>query len=511
MAKDTTSKIKSLEELAALCERLRAKGKTVVLCHGVFDLLHPGHLKYFEAAAKRGDVLVVTLTKDEYVNKGPGRPIFNEYLRAESIAAIQSVDYVAVNDWPTAVDTIQLLKPDVYVKGSDYARREDDITGGIYLEEEAIRSVGGVLHVTDEITFSSTNLINTFLTPFTGEAKAFLGGLAARVPPRDITALLKGLADLRVLVVGDVIIDQYRYCTPIGKSQKDHIVSTRFEGEETFAGGVLAAANHIAGFVKEVSLVSVLGTTNDYAAFAGEHLRPNVTPAFSLWEGAPTVVKRKFVEPGSMRKLFEVIDIADGEQLPVKAEREVCARLEELLPKADMVLVADFGHGLVTPKVVRTLCKHAPFLAVNVQTNSANIGFNLVTKFPSADYVCIDEPEVRLACHDRNANIERLVLDVSRRLSCDKVIITRGHRGSLAYSVDEGFTEVPVFSREVVDTIGAGDAYFAVTAPCVLRGAPMDVVGFVGNAVGAMTVLVVGNRSPMERVPLLKYVDTLLK
>ena len=92
--------------------------------------------------------MVVTVTKDEYVNKGPGRPIFNQMLRAESIAALACVDYVAINDWPTAVETIRLLRPNFYIKGSDYTQKEDDVTGKIYEEERAVKAVGGVLDET---------------------------------------------------------------------------------------------------------------------------------------------------------------------------------------------------------------------------------------------------------------------------------------------------------------------------------------------------------------------------
>jgi sugar/nucleoside kinase (ribokinase family) len=176
-----------------------------------------------------------------------------------------------------------------------------------------------------------------------------------------------------------------------------------------------------------------------------------------------------------------------------------------------MVLAADFGHGLITPRIVKILSQKANFLSVNVQTNSANLGFNLITKFQRADYICIDEPEIRLACHDKFSDLEKLIVQISKKLSCEKIIITRGHKGSLAYSRKEGFKEIPVFSKEIVDRIGAGDAFFSITSPIVFKNSPIQIVGFIGNAVGAMKVLIVGNRSSVEPVPLFKYITTLLK
>ena len=145
------SKIRTLDELSNIVSGLKEKGETIVQCHGVFDLLHPGHIRHFEAAKREGDVLVVTLTKDIYVAKGPGHPV--QHLRAESVAALESVNYVAINEWPTAVETIKKLKPNVYVKGSDYVDEKEDLTGKIRDEEEAVRSVGGRIYFTDEITF----------------------------------------------------------------------------------------------------------------------------------------------------------------------------------------------------------------------------------------------------------------------------------------------------------------------------------------------------------------------
>lgn len=153
------SKIRTIRELAAIVEALRKQGKRIVQCHGVFDLMHPGHIKHLQAAKREGDILVVTLTADRYVNKGPGRPVFDEQLRAESIAALACVDYVAVNHRSTAVEAIMQLRPNVYVKGSDYADRDNDPTGEIYHEEAAVKSVGGRIHFTDEQAFSSTRLL----------------------------------------------------------------------------------------------------------------------------------------------------------------------------------------------------------------------------------------------------------------------------------------------------------------------------------------------------------------
>ena len=154
-------KILEIEKLPEILKNLKAEGKKIVHCHGCFDFMHPGHIKYFQAAKKMGDVLVVTVTPDIYVDKGPDRPVFNQNLRAESIAALECVDYVAINKWPTAEETFRLLRPDIYVKGQEFENFQDK-TGKLQKERQVANEIGTEIRFTHEIVFSSTELFNKY-------------------------------------------------------------------------------------------------------------------------------------------------------------------------------------------------------------------------------------------------------------------------------------------------------------------------------------------------------------
>ena len=154
-------KILDLDKLAEEISDLKSKGKKIVHCHGCFDMMHPGHIKYFQASKKMGDILVVTVTPDQYVDKGSGRPVFDQYLRTESIAALECVDYVAVNRWPTAENTLRLLVPDYYVKGQEFEKLQDK-TGKIQKEVDVVKEIGGEMMFTHEIVFSSTKILNRY-------------------------------------------------------------------------------------------------------------------------------------------------------------------------------------------------------------------------------------------------------------------------------------------------------------------------------------------------------------
>lgn len=504
------NKVKELEELVEILAEFRRQGKTVVQCHGVFDLLHPGHIRHFEAAKKEGDVLVVTLTRDEYVNKGPGRPVFNQRLRAESVAALHAVDFVVINRWPTAVEAISMFKPNVYVKGDEYAVADRDVTGMINHEEAAAKAAGGRIHFTNEITFSSTELLNSHFDVYPDEAQAFLKGFRQRYSADDVIRKLDGLRKLKVLLIGETIIDEYHYCQAMGKSPKELLVTTKYLRQEVFGGGILACANHVAGFCEEVHLVTCLGSKNSHEEFVRSHLKPNVVPRFFHQDGVSTIVKRRYVDHAFLSKMFEVCFLDDS-AIPPCIEQEICAYLRSIIGDYDLVLVADYGHGLMGNGMINLLSGGARFLAINAQTNSANTGFNLITKYPRADFICIDEPEMRLACHDRVGDLRELIAGVGSKLDCRRIVVTRGHHGSMAYAIEEGFCQIPVFSSKIVDRVGAGDAYLSIAAPCVAAGLPMELVAFIGNAVGALAVQIVGNRSAVEPVPLHKFITALLK
>jgi len=298
-------KIKDLWELARILEDTRSQGKSIVHCHGVFDLLHLGHIRHFEEAKSKGDTLVVTVTPDRFVNKGPGRPVFGEDFRAEAIASLASVDYVAVNHWPQAVETIRLLRPDYYAKGAEYREAQQDRTGGITSEEAAVVEAGGQITFTDDITFSSSNLINHHMQVFPQQVTDYLNGFSRRFSVDGVLSYLENAQALKVLVVGETIIDEYIYCETLGKSGKDPILAARLVNSEKFAGGVVQIANHVAAFSDNVGMATLLGRGQCYEDFVRENTKDNVDPFFLYTEDeSSTIVKQRFVETYPFQRLF---------------------------------------------------------------------------------------------------------------------------------------------------------------------------------------------------------------
>lgn len=340
--------------------------------------------------------------------------------------------------------------------------------------------------------------------------EAFLAGLRGRYAPASVIARIDWLRRLRVLVVGDAILDEYVTCEAMGKSGKEPVLAVRFCKSELHAGGALAVANHVADFCDRVELVTALGAVDRREAEVRSRLRPAVRTRFCTKTGAPTTVKRRYLDHYTRAKLLGVYHL-DDEPLCESDDRTFVALLEELLPTVDVVIAADFGHGLLSPRAIELLTHKAPFLAVNTQINAANTGFHTISKYPSAHHVCLHEGELRLDARDRNGPVEPLMVNLARRLGTETVVVTRGRQGTLLLRSGEELSACPALAETVVERVGAGDAVLAVTSLCVAAGFPSDLVGFLGNLAGAQLVSVVGNSAPVSRAHLIQGVEHFLR
>jgi rfaE bifunctional protein nucleotidyltransferase chain/domain len=503
------TKIVSLESMARLANEARSGGRCVVLCHGVFDLIHAGHIRHLQRAAEQGDLLMVSLTADSHVNKGPNRPVFTDLLRAESLAALACVDHVAINDAPTAINVLESIRPDIYVKGSDYRDEKGDVSGNIARERRVIEAQGGELLLTDEISFSSSNLLNEHFGVFPPATREYLQAFGRRNNAGALIEELKGMTRLKVLVFGDAIIDEYCYTEPLGQSGKGNVLAVKAGSSECFAGGAIAVANHLAGFAGSVELLTLLGRQNDYEPFIRDKLKPGVEARFFFRDDAPTLVKRRFVD-ADMAKLFEVYEYND-QPISTAVEQAMCDWIAAHASRFDAVVVPDFGNGLITPAMIKAMSRHARFLIVNTQLNSDNRGYHVISRWPRVDFVCLNEPELRMAAHDRHSPIAHVARQVMEQVGAGLMAVTRGTRGAVLFERRGGEHGVPALSASVIDRVGAGDAFMSLAGLAAVAGCSSDQIVFIGSVAAALDVQIVCNREAVEPVALFKYLSTLLK
>lgn len=513
MPEPVSPKLVPFAEVTAHAAALRAQGKRLVQSHGIFDLIHPGHICHLEEARALGDVLYVSLTADRHVQKGPGRPYFNEHLRIKSLAALACVDYVVLVPFPGATEAIEAIRPHFFCRGKEYEDPAHDPAGSIPTEQRAVAGGGGEFRFIGGIHFSSTRLLNQYFDHLSAPVKGFCHALATKYSRQEFTAAVERLADLRVLVVGETIFDRYSYVKVQGLTSKNRILSGRFLERETHCGGALAAFRHVQQFTPKARFLSVVGTEPWVEALLAEH----VPPAADLVEraaGYTTIVKERFVEPRregqELNKLFAV-NYLDAGPANAAVEGAMEARLREALPSCDAVLLLDFGHGLFSPALRRQIEAQAPFLALNCQTNSNNHGFNILSRrYERADAFSLDEQELLLVAGRRELDLSTELAALQRQLRARYAWLTRGPVQTLGLAEGEPPCACPPLETEVVDAVGAGDAFFSVASLAAACRLPLDLGTFLGQLAGAQAVRIVGNARPIARETLVHSGRSLL-
>lgn len=506
------NKIKTLTELQTILRQCQQEGAVVVHCHGVFDLLHPGHIRHFKEAKRQGNILVVTVTPDRFVNKGVGRPVFGQEIRLETLASIACIDFVALNETSDAIHPIQILRPNVYVKGIEYKNHSKDMTNKIGEEVAAVETCGGRVYYTDDIVFSSTELLNNYFGQFSEEVKAYLHALKAKYKIEQIIESVNGLDSLKVLVVGDAIIDDYQYVDPLGQSGKGLHMVARCKNEEIFAGGVFAVANHLANYSSHVTLLTAIGDNDGTKDILSARLNPKIKCELITQKGTRTLSKKRYVlrDGATLSKLFETYSGPDN-ILNTENTSKVVQFIRNYGNNFDLILVSDFGNGFINKEIISALASSKTMLAVNAQINSGNRGYNVVTHYPRADYISLNEPELRLTTHDKYGELKILAEKVCASMKCTNMAITLGVNGVLVYSCERGFVEIPAFASHAVDRVGAGDSYLAISAACLASNVPFELAAFIGSVAAAIDVQIVGNKESVDKVALCKYLTTLMK
>ncbi len=500
-------KILQFEKASEVFAGLRAEGKRIVQCHGTFDLIHPGHIIHLEEAKALGDTLVVTVTAEQFVNKGPGRPHFNDQLRARSLAALGCVDHVVLIPYPAAVEAIECVKPNVYCKGKEYENPESDVTGSIRDDVRTVEKHGGKVRFIGSVVYSSTRLLNQNFAHIDEPIKDYCKEIAKSYTPGKLREIVDDFYDTRVLIIGDIIFDRYSNVTVQGLTSKNRIISGRFLDEETQAGGALAVFRHLKEFCANVRLVSLVGTES----FVDTHIRDYIAPeedGIIRDESFTTIVKQRFVEPTAegkeLGKLFS-INIIDSEPPKESTQRAVLERIDHDIKEFDFVLVADFGHGLMQREIRESVQAKAQFLALNCQTNSNNHGFNIISRqYEKADCFSLDQQELQLACGHRHLDYLAELGKLRSQFNAQSAWLTRGAVETLGVQEGEEPAICKPLETVVTDTIGAGDAFFSVASLAAYRNLPVNLSTLLGQLAGAQAVKIVGNSRPISKAVLLK-------
>lgn len=331
-----------------------------------------------------------------------------------------------------------------------------------------------------------------------------------------LNSIFKQLRNIKVLVIGDSIIDEYVFALPKARAVKDPILSTAYQGREFYAGGALAVANHLSGFVDKVNLVTIFGDkqhdfTIDSSSIKKDFLSKGVTLNSFIKKDAYTTLKRRYISPYRYEKLFKMEYVSD-EPISLELSRQITTHLEKTIPRFDIVIVCDFGHGFINQAIRETIISKSKWLTLNSQTNSSNNGYNYFTKYinlksrvlSKPDFLSLTEEELRLPMEMRWEDISTVMHCVAKRMNLKNFIVTLGKRGSLYYNNGE-ITKAEAPVKNPLDTMGAGDALFAITSLLVYKNMPSTTTLRLGNLAGGFIANSLGNKEKLNPEKIIKF------
>ena len=478
------------------------KNQTLGLCHGAFDILHLGHASHFKEAKKICDILLVSITSDSFIKKGPLQPFFKSDERAKFLLSIRYVDYVYISNSETGEEAINLLKPKFYIKGIDYINQKND--KNLIKEKKACKKNNTKLFFTKTDKYSSTKILNNYFGKTTKETLGLLKDINKKYSTESISKIINSINNKKFILTGEPILDIYKYVDVIGTATKSPIITSDFINEEIHAGGTIAAANMMSNFSKKVFyLLPIEKKNNNKIILSKISKNLNID---SLNINFETPIKTRFVTKIRNNKIFQVNNLKEFKP-STKLYKKFINKIQLYL-KDYPVFLLDFGLGLITSETSKNYIK-GKNLYLNVQSNSNNYGFNLFEKYKNFSYLSINLKEFQLNFKKKITSFNEIRnLIIKKRLS--PMSVTLGHKGSLFINKKNKLFYCPNFYKNPTDTTGCGDAYFIMTSFLVDLGFDDEIVPFIGNIYAGLHSKNFGNSKFPDKKDLLKAVESIL-
>ncbi len=499
-------KVVSHEQLLALRARAREAGRSVVQCHGCFDIVHPGHLRHLRYAKAQGDVLLVSITGDSMISKGTGRPLIPQELRAENLAALDCVDWVYIEPRPTAEELLNEVRPDVYVKGREYELNSDP---RFAREKAAVQAHGGrVVFSSGDVVFSSSALIAALeqsADPYHARLRTLL-----QMPELEggaLSALIAKFRGKRCVIVGEVIQDTYVLCDRPDVAGESPVLTLRPIEHRTYDGGAAVIARHMAAMGARPVLVSAL-REDELAGALRRRLAAEGVELRSVRVDRPTPEKQRFLV--GAQKVMKV-DLVTRLDPDAGVQDELLGMVGDALGESggatDAAVIADFGLGLMSAGLLRSLC---PLVRARSGVASGDVSGRRshLPHFSGLDLLCPSESELRDAYHQHDDSLPAAAYRLLSGTRTRHAIVTMGSEGLVAFDRLAGFDDaqqhwgarvkaehVPALAPAAIDPLGCGDALLAAATLALASGGSLLAGAFLGAVSAGVQAQRLGNPS----------------
>ena len=500
-------KIKTREELRQIIGP-RPRAKSVIMCHGTFDLVHPGHVRHLMYAKSKADLLVASLTSDAHISKAAFRPFVPQQLRAMNLAALEVVDFVIIDENATPLDSIKFLQPDYFAKGYEYFEG-----GGLHPrtreELSVLEAYGGELIFTPgDVVFSSSAFIEQ-APPNIAADKLMTLMESEGVTFDALRKTLDTFKDVRVHVVGDTIVDSHTYCTMIGGMTKTPTISVKFEQQVDFVGGAGVVSKHVRATGAKVKFSTVLGDDKLKDLVLQDLAKADVEVDAFIDHTRPTTQKNAFIA-----NAYRLLKLDKLDNRPISEKCIEHLKTSMAATAVDAVIFSDFRHGVFSKRTIPSLIDGMPKGVLRVADSQVASRWGNILDFEGFDLITPNEREARFALGDQDSVVRPMALELYKRAQCKLLVLKLGDRGIITYRAPNpdvrSFFTVDTFAHNIIDPVGAGDALLAYATLSMVTTKNSVIASILGSIAAACSCEREGN-NPVSPEEVLKRLDTVEK
>lgn len=474
--------------------------KTIFIS-GNFNILHPGHLRLLRFASELGDKLIVGVTSDK---QGGDAVLVPESLRLEGLKANVWVDEAFIM-YKHVTKIISKIKPDIVVKGKEHEHILNP-------ELDAVQSYGGkLIFSSGEVVFSSIDLINKDL----GES----GKSTTEIPKNflarhnftlsDYNKILQNFTNLKVGIIGDLIVDEYITCDPLGMSQEDPTIVVTPIDSTKFVGGAGIVAAHAAGLGATVEFISVAGEDDAYQFCKDFLISKGVKTNIFIDESRPSTLKQRYRSKG--KTLLRVSKLHQG-AISQSIQNKIYEAVKKALDDLDVLIFSDFNYGCLPQDLINriiTVAKTKKVLTAADSQSSSQIGN--ISRFNNMDFLFPTEHEARISLRNNDDGLVILSANLAKKSNAKNVILKLGEEGLLLYVIDQNYTgyqtdKISALNSAPQDVAGAGDSLLITTMMTIAAGGSLWQSALLGSIAAAIQVSRVGN-TPLKLSDLLSFIE----
>lgn len=480
-------KIVNLKTLKKILGR-RPRKEKVILCHGNFDVVHPGHVRHLTYAKSKADKLIVSITADKFIQKGIYRPFVPQNIRAINIAAFEMVNYVIIDDNKKPLNLIRDLKPDYFAKGFEY--NSSGLPPATKKEQEVVTKYGGdIIFTPGDIVYSSTKILN-IAQPEISNFKLLDLMKRNKITFKSLREILNKLNKIKVHVIGDMIIDTYTNTSLIGGHTKTPTPSVLQQEKTDFVGGAGIVAKHLKEAGANVTLTTVLGNDRLKDFVLSEFKKNKIKINGIIDKTRPTTNKNTIISSGY--KLLK-IDKVDNQPISEKIFENIKSLIKK--EKCDVIIFSDFRHGIFNKTNIKILSNSIKKNVIKVADSQVASRWGNILDFKKFDLITPNEKEVRFSLADQDSSISELTRELSKLSGFKNLILKLGERGTITVAKQNNSLSfaTPSFTKNVIDAVGAGDALLAYASLCLASSKSIVSSNILGSIAAACECEMEGN------------------